>query len=86
MKRVVETDEVSGFDAVLGTKVALFCGVYIYTGMLSGVNEDHLELTDPMIVYETGELDKSEWKNAQSLPSPWRVMRQGIESWGPAKC
>ncbi len=86
MKRVVETEEVSGFVAMLDEKVVVFCGVYIYTGILSGVNEDHLELTNPKLVYETGELVTGDWKDAQSLPTPWRVMLQGIESWGPAKC
>ncbi|HUT88022.1 MAG TPA: hypothetical protein VMY37_00870 [Thermoguttaceae bacterium] len=86
MKRVIETDEISGFDAVLGEKVTLFCGVYIYTGILFGVNADHIELSQPKLVYETGELVSGEWKDAQTLPSPWRVMRQSIESWGPAKC
>lgn len=86
MKRIVETDEASGFDASLGEKVTLFCGIYIYTGVLAGVNEDHLELADPYLVYETGELARGKWKDAQPLPAPWRVMRQAIESWGPAKC
>ncbi|MFH1602778.1 MAG: hypothetical protein ABIH03_02605, partial [Pseudomonadota bacterium] len=85
MKRVVETDD-GGFPAMLGEKVCLFCGVYIYTGTLAGVNDDHLELTDAKIVYETGELTSGKWKDAQALPTPWRVMLQGIESWGPAKC
>jgi hypothetical protein len=85
MKRIVQTAD-GGFDALLGEKVCLFCGVYIYTGILSGVNDDHLELTNPMLVYETGELSSGGWEDAQSLPSPWRVMRQGIESWGAAKC
>ena len=85
MKRVVETTD-GGFDAVLGEKITLFCGVYIYTGTLSGVNENHLELEDARLVYETGELSTGPWKDAQVLPSPWRVMMQGIESWGPAKC
>ena len=86
MKRIVESDECSGFDAMLGEKVVLFCGVYIYTGTLTGVNEDHIELTDPKLVYETGELATGQWTDAQVLPSTWRVMRQGIESWGVAKC
>ena len=85
MKRVVETVD-GGFDAALDTKVCLFCGVYIYTGILSGVNDDHLELTEPKLVYETGKLNEGGWADAQQLPSPWRVMRQGIESWGPSKC
>jgi len=85
MRRVVETND-GGFDAVLGEKITLYCGVYIYTGKLSGVNDDHLELTDPKLVYETGELASGEWKDAQPLLSPHRVMVRGIESWGPAKC
>ena len=85
MKRVVELNE-SGFESMLGEKVCLFCGVYIYTGILQGVNDDHLELAEAKIIYETGELSSGDWKDAQALPTPWRVMVQGIESWGPAKC
>ena len=86
MKRIVKSNEISGFDSMLGKKVILFCGVYIYTGILSGVNDDHIELSKPKLVYETGELSSGNWKDAQILLCPWRVMRQGIESWGPAKC
>jgi len=85
MKRIVETTD-GGFTAVLGEKVTLFCGVYIYTGKLVGDNEDHVELTAPRLVYETGELAHGDWQEAQILPSPWRVMKNNIESWGPAKC
>ena len=85
MKRIVETQD-GGFDAMLGEKVTLFCGIYIYTGTLAGVNTDHLELHNPYLVYETGDLSCGPWKDAQQLPSPWRVMRQAIESWGAAKC
>ena len=85
MKRIIETED-GGFITLLGEKIVLFCGVYIYTGVLKGVNDDHLELTDPKLVYETGELATGDWKDAQPLPSPWRVMRRAIESWGPSKC
>ena len=85
MKQVIETDEVSGFEAVLGKSVYLICNIYIYTGTLSGVNSDHLELTNPKLVYETGEWDAVDWKDAQQLPSPHRVMRDHVESWGPGK-
>jgi hypothetical protein len=85
VKRIVETTD-GGFDAMLGEKITLFCGVYIYTGKLVGANTDHLELDAAQLVYETGLLDSGAWKDAQKLPSPWRVMRQAIESWGPAKC
>lgn len=85
MKRIIETDG-GGFEAMLGEKIALFCQIYIYTGVLTGVNEDHLELDDAKLVYETGELASGDWKDAQDLTQPWRVMRQAIESWGPSKC
>jgi len=86
MKRIIETFGDSGFEAMLGEKVCICCGVYIYTGVLSGANEDHIELAEPKLVYETGPWTSGEWKDAQDLPSPWRVMIHGIESWGPAKC
>ena len=85
MKRIVETSD-AGFEAMLDKQICLFCGVYIYAGVLSGVNDDHLELLDAKIVYDTGNLSEGEWEDAQNLPSPWRVMRQAIESWGAAKC
>lgn len=85
MKRLVDTDD-GGFAACLGDKICVYCGVYIYAGTLSGVSDDHVELTSPEIVYETGKLDEGAWTVAESLPSPWRVMRGAIESWGPAKC
>ena len=86
MKRIVETTEDAGFEAMLGEKVTLFCGVYIYTGKLTGVNDDHVELSEAKLVYETGELASGSWKDAQALPGVWRVMKAGIESWGMAKC
>jgi len=85
MKRLVETTG-EGLEAYLGQKITLFGLVYIYTGVLSGVNECDVELTDAKIVYETGELKSGEWKDAQLLPSPWFVRTSAIESWGPAKC
>lgn len=85
MKRLVDTTD-GGFEPQIGERIALFCGVYIYTGILAGTNDDHLELSEPKLVYETGELNSGEWSDAQDLPDPWRVMRQAIESWGPAKC
>ena len=86
MKRVIEVDELGGFDAVLGQKIVVFCMIYIYTGTLSAVYDDHIELDDARIVYETGSLTKGDWKDAQELLGPYRVMVSAIESWGPAKC
>ena len=85
MKRIIESDEVSGFDALLGESITLFCLNYIYTGKLVGVNDTHLELSGASIVYETGGLCDSEWKDAQPLPHNWCVQLSAIESWGLLK-
>jgi hypothetical protein len=85
MKRLIETAG-DGMESHLEEKVTLFCINYIYTGVLSGVNDADVELIDAKIVYETGELNSGEWKDAQLLPSPWNVRTAAIESWGKAKC
>ena len=85
MKRLVES-EGEGLVAHLGEKVTLFGLVYIYTGVLSGVNDSEVELTDAKLVYETGPLASGDWKDAQTLPSPWSVRLAAVESWGAAKC
>ena len=86
MKRIVETQD-GGFDAALGEVIVVLCGIYIYSGKLIGVNDDHIELEDAVLVYETGKWTEKGWSDAQPLPGKlWRVMRQAIESWGLASC
>ena len=85
MKRVIETEE-SGLEAMLGTNTCLFCGIYIYTGKLVGINTDHIEIENAKIVYEVGALASGEWEVAEKLPGIWRIMLASIESWGTAKC
>lgn len=85
MKRIIESDEVSGFEAMLGETITLFCMNYIYTGKLVGVNETHVELSDAKIVYETGELMTKDWSEAQPLPHNWCVQIAAVESWGQLK-
>ena len=72
MKRICETTD-GGFDPMLGEKICVFCSVYIYTGILVGVNETHVELDEAKIVYETGSLAEGKWIDAQLLPGLWRV-------------
>lgn len=86
MKRIIESEELSGFDAMLGETITLFCMNYIYTGKLIGVNGTHLELDKAKIVYQTGNFTSDEWKDAQPLPiNPWRVQIGAVESWGILK-
>ena len=82
MKVLVEEVSKEGLEALLGKNITLFCGVYIYTGKLVGVNQTCVKLDNPYIVYETGELLSDKWKDAQVLKSPWYVQCQAIESFG----
>ena len=86
MKCLVEEIKDEGLESLLGKNVTLFCGVYIYTGKLIGVNESCVKLGEAKIVYETGPLnDKAAWKDAQALPNDWYVSIQSIESFGILK-
>ncbi len=85
MKIVVKDCPDEGLSFFLGKPVTLFCGVYIYTGTLVGLNETCCKLENARIVYETGELCSKEWKDAQSLPQAWYVQLQAIESFGYMK-
>lgn len=87
MKKIVNVTEVSGEGLIglLGERVTLFCLNYIYTGRLAGVSEDSVLIEDAGIVYETGELTSSSWKDMQRLPGNWYVRISAIESYGVLK-
>ena len=83
MKVVLHEVENEGLDSLMGQTVTLWCGVYIYTGKLVGVNSTCVKLEDAKIVYETGEFTSKTWKVAQSLSTDsWYVQVQAIESFG----
>ena len=73
MKKIVTEVSGEGLEKLLGERVTLFCMNYIYAGMLSGVNEKCVLLTDASIVYETGAFSEKGWKDAQPLPNDWYV-------------
>ena len=85
MKVLVKEVENEGLFALMGKRVTLFCGVYIYTGKLVGVNDTCVKLQDAGIVYETGSFSDKKWKDCQSLPNDWYVTTQSIESFGKLK-
>lgn len=82
MRKIVTVQEVEGegLTALLGKRVMLFCMNYIYTGTLAGVNQTCVLLEDASIVYETGALDSSTFKDAQKLPMAHYVQTSSIES------
>lgn len=87
MKKIVEVTEVEGegLTALLGENVMLFCLNYIYAGKLIGVNQTCVLLDNPKIVYETGPLVASDFKDAQPFPSQFYVMVSAIESFGKSQ-
>ena len=85
MKVLVNEVENEGLIGLMGKRVTLFCGVYIYTGKLVGVNDTCVKLQDAGIVYETGSFSNKKWKDCQSLPNDWYVTTQSIESFGELK-
>lgn len=79
MKVMVKEVSNEGLESLIGQRVTLFCGVYIYTGTLVGVNDTCVKLEDAGIVYETGSFSDRKWKDMQSLPSAAYVRTQAIE-------
>ena len=79
MKVMVKEVANEGLESLIGQRVTLFCGVYIYTGTLVGVNDTCVKLEDAGIVYETGPFSDKKWKDMQSLPSAAYVRTQAIE-------
>ena len=85
MKKIVDEVAGEGLEKLLGERITIFAINYIYTGLLSGVNETCVLLKDASIVYETGDLSTGLWKDAQKLPHDWYVQTSAIESFGILK-
>jgi hypothetical protein len=78
VERVVEkvTGEVTeiidtegGYIDDLGHMVCIICTSFIYYGKLTGVNQSVIQISDPYIVYETGDWKNKSWTDAQKLPT-----------------
>lgn len=82
MKKIVTVQEVDGegLDGLLGQRITVWCLNYIYTGDLTGINDDYIKLENAAIVYETGPLGDKAWTDAQNLPHPCYVMLRCVES------
>ena len=86
MKKIVEEVEGEGLTKLLGEKVLLMCANYFYTGKLQGVNETCVLLTDPAIVYETGEWEAAKFKDEQKMRIKYLYVQvSAIEAFGVAK-
>lgn len=82
MKKLIEVEEKSGLESLMGECVVLYCLNYIYSGRLIGVDDACALLEDAEIVYETGPLKDTEWKYAEKLRHEHYVKQSCIESFG----
>lgn len=84
-KQKVEVVEVEneGFVSLLGQQVEIRCNVYIYAGVLVGVNDFCVKLDNAAIVYETGSFTDLHYKDAQKIGDGQYVSTGLIESFGP---
>lgn len=61
-------DQAGGLDYLLGKLVYVQCASYAYSGILTGMNEKFFELSETVIVYETGDWNAKKWQDSQKLP------------------
>ena len=86
MKVLVESKDDEGLIAFLGKKITIFCGVYIYTGKLVGVNDTCVKLDEASMVFSTGKFSESKWSDAEAFPAKVHyVQLSAIESFGDLK-
>lgn len=79
---VIEVEN-EGFISLLGQTVEIRCNVYIYTGLLVGVNTTCVKLDKAAIVYETGAHNATSYKDAQGIGDGQYVQLGLVESFGP---
>jgi len=85
MKKIIEDTE-EGLESFLGDRVLLMCAGYFYEGKLVGVNDKCVKLSEPSIVYSTGEWSDDKYTDKQSLNKDfWYVQTGLIESFGLSK-
>lgn len=86
MKVLVESHDEEGLMAFLGKKITIFCGVYIYTGKLIGVNDTFVKLDEAYMVFSTGKFSDPKWFDAEAFPAKVHyVQMSAIESFGDLK-
>ncbi len=86
MKKLVTEIENEGFEKLMGETVTLFCMNYFYNGKLVGVNDTQVLLSDPKIIYETGNWSSGSWKDVQSMGIDELYVRiSAVESYAVTK-
>ena len=83
MKRLVEQSDKDGLEKLLGEKVMLICAGYFYAGKLIGVNDRDVVLSEPKIVFNTGDWSAEKNEYEEKIPADeWFIKTESIESYG----
>ena len=82
--KVIEVEN-EGLLSLIGKQVEIRCNVYIYAGILTGVNDTCVKLDNAAIVYETGAFTDKKYKDAQKLGDNQYVCTSLMESFGECK-
>ena len=82
MKKIIIEVENEGLVALMGEEVVIYAGVFIYSGVLDGVNDKFIRLTGARVVYDTGPLQGKEFLKDEETGTAWYVMTHAIESFG----
>ncbi len=87
MKKIITDVESEGLLKLLGETVTIYCASFIYSGVLTGVNDDCVLLSGAKIVYDTGKASDANWATFEPFPNDgeWYVMKNMIESFGVFK-
>ncbi len=81
MKKLVKQVEGEGLESLLGEYVVVWCLNYIYCGKLIGVNTHDILLEEAEVVYETGDLNASDFTDSQAVVNPVYIRMACIESY-----
>lgn len=86
MKKRAETVAVvdvpnEGLIKYLGKRVLFVCMRYNYIGTLNGVNDDCVELTEALMVFDTGSISDNKISSCAKIPGGSLIlMKSSIES------
>lgn len=88
MKKKVKVEEIEGEGllSLLDKRVLIMTAGYFYEGVLEGVSDKFVKLSDPHIVYETGPWGDATYKDIQKMHrDEWYIGMGLIESYGLSK-
>ena len=67
-----------------GVRLMFVCGAYIYAGKVENAGHENIELSEAVLVYDTGPYNDKYWKESDYIGNINLVVSQ-IEAWGPSE-